>query len=83
MHPIGKLNFQHGRSERVEDRMRQFRLRAYHKREVELNGTRVPTCQSIVLRQINTGSTILTPVSPPSNGDKRNIYVLHTHLRPD
>ncbi len=50
MRPIGQLNFQHGRCERVEDRMREFRSRAYRKREVELNGTRVPAYHSIVLR---------------------------------
>ena len=56
MCPIRKLNFQCGRSERVGDRMRQFRSRAYRKREFELNGTRVPACESIVLRVTQTTS---------------------------
>ena len=33
--------------------MREFRSRAYRKREVELNGTRVPAYHSIVLRQVS------------------------------
>ena len=53
IHRIGKLNCQHEGSERVGDRMRLFRSRAYRKREVELNGTPLAAYHSIVLRLTN------------------------------
>jgi len=65
MRCIGKLNFQHGRSERVEDWMREFQSHAYRKREVELNGTWVPAYHSIVLRTYQYSTILKCVLSLP------------------